>query len=61
LTAPLFSKLKKKSCGQSKVPPGHVPVEANGESVDVIIEGQDDFVAQMLDYENIYSFLPLEN
>lgn len=41
--------------------PRYVPVEENGEIVDVLIEYQDDFVAQMLDYEKNYSFLPLEN
>ena len=41
--------------------PRYVPVEENGEIVDVTIEYQDDFVAQMLDYEKNYSFLPLEN
>ncbi len=41
--------------------PRYVPVEENGEIVDVVIEYQDDFVAQMLEYEKNYSFLPVEN
>lgn len=41
--------------------PRYVPVEENGEIVDVKIEYQDDFVKQMLDYEKNYSFLPVEN
>lgn len=41
--------------------PRYVPVEENGEVVDVIIEYQDDFVGQMLYYDRNYSFLPLEN
>jgi dipeptidyl-peptidase-3 len=41
--------------------PRYVPVEENGEIVDVVIEYQDDFVAQMLEYEKDYSFLPVEN
>jgi hypothetical protein len=36
-------------------------VEENGEIVDVIVEYQDDFTAQMLEYERDYSFLPVEN
>jgi dipeptidyl-peptidase-3 len=41
--------------------PRYVPVEENGEIVDVIVEYQDDFTAQMLEYERDYSFLPVEN
>ena len=41
--------------------PRYIPVEENGEIVDVIVEYQDDFVVQMLDYEKNYSFLPIEN
>jgi len=41
--------------------PRYFPVEENGEIVDVLIEYQDDFVAQMLNDENNYSFLPPEN
>ncbi len=41
--------------------PRYVPVEENGEIVDVKLEYQDDFVGQMLEYEKEYSFLPVEN
>jgi len=41
--------------------PRYVPVEENGEIVDVVIEYQDDFVGQMLEYEKDHSFLPVEN
>ena len=41
--------------------PRYVPVEENGEIVDVTVEYQDDFVGQMLDYEKNYSFLPVDN
>ena len=41
--------------------PRYVPVEENGEIVDVLVEYQDDFVGQMLDYEKNHSFLPVEN
>ena len=41
--------------------PRYVPVEENGEIVNVKIEYQDDFVRQMLDYEKNYSFLPVVN
>ena len=41
--------------------PRYVPLEENGEIVDVKVEYQDDFVGQMLDYEKNYSFLPVEN
>ena len=41
--------------------PRYIAVENNGEIVDVLIEYQDDFVGQMLDYEKNYSFLPVEN
>ncbi|MCP4047778.1 MAG: dihydrofolate reductase, partial [Gammaproteobacteria bacterium] len=41
--------------------PRYRPVEENGEIVDVVIEYQDNFVEQMLDYEKNYSFLPMEN
>jgi dipeptidyl-peptidase-3 len=41
--------------------PRYVPVKENGEIVDVKVEYQDDFVKQMLDYEENYSFLPVEN
>ena len=43
------------------VHPRYLPVEENGEIIDVIVEYQDDFVAQMLDFEKNYSFLPVEN
>jgi dipeptidyl-peptidase-3 len=43
------------------VHPRYIPVEENGEIVDVTVEYQDDFVGQMLDYEKNYSFLPVEN
>lgn len=43
------------------VHPRYVPVEENGEIVDVIVEYQDDFVGQMLEYEKNSSFLPIEN
>jgi hypothetical protein len=33
----------------------------NGEIVDVLVEYQDDFVDQMLEYEKKYSFLPVVN
>jgi len=41
--------------------PRYVPVEEDGEIVDVVIEYQEDFVGQMLEYEKDYSFLPVEN
>lgn len=41
--------------------PRYVPVEENGEIVDVVIEYQDDFVEQMLYYDKNYNFLPNEN
>ncbi len=41
--------------------PRYRPVEEGGEIVDVVIEYQDDFVEQMLEYEKNYSFLPMEN
>ena len=41
--------------------PKYVPVEENGNIVDVKVEYQDDFVAQMLEYEKNFSFLPVEN
>jgi dipeptidyl-peptidase-3 len=41
--------------------PRYVPVEENGEIVDVIIEYPGDFVGQMLEYEKDYSFLPPVN
>jgi dipeptidyl-peptidase-3 len=41
--------------------PRYRPVEEGGEIVDVVVEYQDNFVEQMLDYEKNYSFLPVEN
>jgi dipeptidyl-peptidase-3 len=42
--------------------PRYVPVKDDGgEIVDVILEYQDDFVGQMLEYETDYSYLPLDN
>ena len=41
--------------------PRYQPVEEDGEIVDVVVEYQDNFVEQMLDYEKNYSFLPVEN
>lgn len=41
--------------------PRLVPVEQDGEIIDVKIEYPDDFPAQMLEFERDYSFLPLEN
>jgi dipeptidyl-peptidase-3 len=43
------------------IQPRLVPVEENGEIVDVRIEYPDDFPAQMLEYEKNYRFLPLNN
>jgi dipeptidyl-peptidase-3 len=43
------------------VQPRLVPVEENGEIIDVQIEYVDDFPAQMLEYEKDYSFLPVNN
>ena len=41
--------------------PKLVPVEKDGEIIDVTIEYPDDFTAQMLDYAKNYSFLPTYN
>lgn len=41
--------------------PRYQPLEKDGEIVDVVIEYQNDFVGQMLEYEKNYSFLPVEN
>ena len=41
--------------------PRLVPVEQNGEIVDVRVEYPDDFTAQMLEYAERYSFLPTWN
>jgi dipeptidyl-peptidase III len=43
------------------IQPRLVPVEENGEIVDVKVEYPDDFPAQMLEYEKNYSFLPNTN
>ena len=43
------------------VHPRYVPVEENGEIIDVLVEYQDDFVGQMLEYDRDYGFLPVEN
>ena len=43
------------------VQPTLVPVESNGEIVDVRIEYPDDFPRQMLEFEKNYSFLPVSN
>ena len=43
------------------IQPRLVPVEENGEIIDVKIEYSDDFPAQMLEYEKNYSFLPNSN
>jgi dipeptidyl-peptidase-3 len=43
------------------VQPRLVPVEENGEIVDVTVEYPDDFTGQMLEFEANYSFLPLSN
>ena len=41
--------------------PRYRPVEEGGEIIDVVVEYQDNFVEQMLEYEKNYSFLPVEN
>ncbi len=43
------------------IQPRLVPVEENGEIIDVLIEYPDDFPGQMLEYERDYGFLPVEN
>ncbi|MCW8871178.1 MAG: dipeptidyl peptidase 3 [Xanthomonadales bacterium] len=43
------------------IQPRLVPVEENGEIIDVKVEYPDDFPAQMLEYEKKYSFLPNAN
>jgi dipeptidyl-peptidase-3 len=43
------------------VHPKYVPVEENGEIVDIKVEYQDDFVEQMLNYDQNHSFLPVNN
>jgi dipeptidyl-peptidase-3 len=43
------------------IQPRLVPVERDGEIIDVKIEYPDDFPAQMLEYERNYSFLPHSN
>jgi len=43
------------------IQPRLVPVEENGEIIDVEVEYSDDFPAQMLEYEKNYSFLPNSN
>ncbi len=43
------------------VEPRIIAVEENGEIVDVIIEHPEDYVERMLELEENYSFLPLEN
>ncbi len=41
--------------------PRLVPIEENGEIIDVSIEYPDDYTAQMLEFEKDYSFLPVNN
>jgi len=43
------------------IQPRLVPIEEEGEIVDVQIEYPDDFAAQMLEYEDEFGFLPVEN
>lgn len=43
------------------IQPRLVPIEQDGEIVDVVIEYPDDFAAQMLEYEDEYSYLPIVN
>jgi dipeptidyl-peptidase-3 len=43
------------------VQPTLVPVEDDGEIIDVKIEYPDDFPRQMLEFEKNYSFLPISN
>jgi dipeptidyl-peptidase-3 len=43
------------------VEPRVIAVEENGEIVDVKIEHPEDYVERMLELEENYSFLPLEN
>jgi dipeptidyl-peptidase-3 len=43
------------------IQPRLVPVEENGEIINVRIEYPDDFPAQMLEFEQNYSFLPIDN
>ena len=43
------------------IQPRLVPVEEGGEIVDIIIEYPDDFPAQMLEMEENYGFLPVDN
>jgi dipeptidyl-peptidase-3 len=43
------------------IQPRLVPIEQEGEIVDVQIEYPDNFAKQMLDYEDEYAFLPVEN
>jgi dipeptidyl-peptidase-3 len=43
------------------IQPRVVAAEEDGEIVDVRIEHPDDFVAQMLEFEKSYSFLPVDN
>jgi dipeptidyl-peptidase-3 len=43
------------------IQPRLVPVEENGEIIDVNIEYPEDFPAQMVEYERDYSFLPNSN
>jgi len=38
-----------------------VPIEENGEIIDVSVEYPDDYTAQMLEFEKDYSFLPVNN
>ena len=41
--------------------PRLVPIEENGEIIDVSVEYPDDYTAQMLEFEKDYSFLPVNN
>jgi dipeptidyl-peptidase-3 len=41
--------------------PRLIPVEENGEIIDIKIEYSDDFPGQMLEYEKKYALLPVIN
>ena len=43
------------------IEPRIVAVEENGEIVDVVVEHPQDFVERMLELDDNYSFLPLDN
>ena len=43
------------------IQPRLLPVEENGEIIDVKIEYREDFPGQMLELEENYSFLPISN